>query len=221
MKDQPALQSVYGDAGLAASEMLGSQRRVRIGEGVALAERAIQFVQRGRAEGAIHRSVPGNVGIDLVAQSGARAEGVLRAIGEFDVGGHSGTNGYAYGRRVVIAPVVYAAAERKKPTRSDLDQVFAKKTHGALAPAGGLIRRRNTRGELDIVAGADFFVVVETGDDRLPFSNLLGPDGGTADALGRNGLQIRLGFGVTSGDHRRDRRKSLMVGLNVGVEPQR
>src|ERR1700722_1754257 len=120
-KFEMVFEGVHRNAGIATGKMFSGQESVGVGEGVALAEGAVEFIERRRAEGAVNGSVPGNIGIDLVTESGARAEGVLRAVGEFGVGRDAGGERNADGGRVEIAPVIDAGTEGKQPARRDLN----------------------------------------------------------------------------------------------------
>src|SRR5579862_7726395 len=76
------LEAVYGKACVATGEFFGAKIGIRVRQRIALAKRAIELVQSGRAKRAVNRGVPRHIRVDLVLQRKARAEGVVGAIGE-------------------------------------------------------------------------------------------------------------------------------------------
>jgi|SRR5579862_194099 len=115
------LEAVDGEARVPACEFFGAKIGIRICKRIALAERAIELVQSGRAKRAVDRGVPGHVRIDLMLQREARAEGVVGAIGENCICGTGTCNWVAEEKGVCVAPVVVASANGKQPTWRDLD----------------------------------------------------------------------------------------------------
>src|SRR5574340_545940 len=116
--------------------------------------------------------------------------------------------------------MVVPAAQVQQPAGRDLDEVFAEKTEGTLASAGGggaddLLGGR--RGD-DFVAVTDFLVLVHARDDGLPRADAAMPNGRSANAL--RGDCLRIGKRLSS-LVKRDGVKILKIGFPLAIKAQR
>ena len=94
------------DSGFHSRQSFRAQSGVALGDDVALSKTAIEFVQGGRAEGAIARSGERSSVPNVVKQRCARVEGVGSAVGVWGHGGHARADMNEPG--VEIAPVIVA-----------------------------------------------------------------------------------------------------------------